>query len=268
MGLRAVILDWAGTTVDYGCQAPVNVLQRLFEEERVPISAFEARHAMGRLKKDQIRDILALPRVAEAWASRHGKAPGEEDVSRLFARFGPMQLDTVAVYSGVIPGVREAVARMRGRGLKIGSTTGYTRPMLNAVMGRAAAEGYAPDASVTPEEVGAGRPLPFMCYQNAILLQVYPLESCVKIGDTPADMQEGRNAGMWTIGVTLTGNEVGLGKAAVDSLSPDELAVRLSRARERLLAAGAHAVMESVAEVDAVLDDLERWQRNGMGPGK
>jgi len=88
--LRAVILDWAGTTVDFGCQAPVNVLRRLFEEEGVPIGAMEARHSMGRLKRDQIRDILALPQVAEAWASRHGRLPGEEDVARLFARFGPL----------------------------------------------------------------------------------------------------------------------------------------------------------------------------------
>ncbi len=268
MSLRAVILDWAGTTVDFGCQAPVNVLQRLFDEEHVPIRGSEARHSMGRLKRDQIRDILALPRVAEAWASRHGRLPGEEDVAWLSARFGPLQQDAVAVYSGVIAGVPEAVARMRGRGLKIGSTTGYTRPMLNAVMARAAAEGYAPDASVTPEEAGAGRPLPFMCYQNAILLQAYPLESFVKIGDTAADMEEGRNAGMWTIGVTLTGNEVGLEKAAADRLSSSELAARVARARERLLAAGAHAVVESVAQVDAALDEVERWQRNGMKPGK
>ena len=183
--LRAVILDWAGTTVDFGCHAPVAVLRELFEREGVDITAEEARRHMGLLKEDHIRALLGEPRVAGAWANRYGARPTERDVLRLFASFAPRQIERLGEFSDVIPGVQEAVAQMRERGLRIGSTTGYTRPMLEPLLLRAAGQGYRPDASVTPDEAGAGRPAPWMCFLNLIRLDAFPPAACVKIGDTP-----------------------------------------------------------------------------------
>src|SRR5262249_43047782 len=156
-------------------------------------------------------------------AQHHRAYPQESEVERLFACFLSRQSGVLERYSDVIPGVPEAVRRMRDRGLRIGSTTGYTRTMLDAVARVAAEQGYSPDASVTPDEVGEGRPHPWMCYQNAMLLKVYPLDRLVKIGDTPSDMMEGRNAGMWTIGITTTGNQVGLTLAEARGLPALEL---------------------------------------------
>src|SRR5260370_29782602 len=204
--LQAVILDWAGTTVDYGCQAPTAVLLELFENRGVPVRVPEIRQHMGLLKRDQIRAICSFPRVAAGWREVYGQLPSEDDVEKLFQDFIPRQLACLERSSDLIPGVAETVTHLRERGMKVGTTTGYTRPMLEILIAKAAEQGYRPDSNVCPEDVGAGRPMPWMCYENAIRLRGQPLEACVKIGDTVSAVQKPLNAGIWTIAVAATGN--------------------------------------------------------------
>jgi phosphonoacetaldehyde hydrolase len=264
--IKAVILDWAGTTVDFGSLAPVAALEGAFEASGVPITAAEAREHMGVLKKDQVRFICAGERVREAWTRCHGQPPSERDVERIFADFLPKQSEILVQYSAPIPGVAETVEAWKSGGLRIGSTTGYTRDLLNVVLPVAARLGYSPDASVTPDEVGGGRPKPFMCYRNAILLGVFPLWCCVKIGDTPADIEEGLNAGMWTIAVTATGNETGLSIEDWEALPPEERAARQQHAARRLIDAGAHFTVPSLADCTEILVDIDRRTAAGEKP--
>jgi phosphonoacetaldehyde hydrolase len=264
--IQALVLDWAGTTVDFGSLAPVGALQRVFEAARVPITPAEAREHMGVLKKDQIRFICSHPRVRQAWTSHYGQPPAETDVERMFSDFLPKQAETLAEYSTPIDGVPETVNEWRARGLRIGSTTGYTRDLLDLVMPPAAKLGYAPDASVTPDEVGGGRPAPFMCYRNAILLGVFPLWRCIKIGDTPADIAEGLNAGMWTIAITATGNEIGVSQREWEALSSQERAAQKRSAARKLTDAGAHYTAPSLPDCTELLNDIERRIAAGEKP--
>ena len=264
--LQAVILDWAGTAVDFGSLAPVAALQRVFDENVVPITAAEARQDMGILKKDQIRAICAGERVREEWLRQHGNAPSEAEVERMFAEFLPRQSEILAEFSTPIPGVVDAIHGWREAGLKIGSSTGYTRALLDVVIEAAGAQGYRPDASVTPDEVGAGRPKPFMCYRNAILLGAYPLWHCVKIGDTPSDIAEGLNAGTWTIGITATGNEIGLSLAEWEAVPEPQRVERTRLAAERLTQTGAHFTAPSVACCAQILEEIERRIAAGERP--
>jgi phosphonoacetaldehyde hydrolase len=264
--IKAIILDWAGTTVDFGSLAPVVALERVFEANGVLVTAAEVREYMGMLKKDQIRAVCAGERVANAWASAHGAPPAETDVERMFNEFVPQQSAILAEFSAPIPGVPETVEAWRSAGLRIGSSTGYTRPLLDIVMPVAAAQGYAPDTSVTPDECGGGRPKPFMCYQNAILLGVYPLWHCVKIGDTPSDIGEGLNSGMWTIGITATGNEVGLSQADWEALDGEDRCRREREAAARLTGAGAHFTAPSLAACGEILEEIERRLVAGEKP--
>jgi phosphonoacetaldehyde hydrolase len=262
--LKAVILDWAGTTVDFGSHAPVVVLQEVFDARGVPITVEEARRDMGLLKVDHIRSILALPRVAEAWAARCGHIPVEADVQDLFVKFIPRQLERLAELSDVIAGAPKVTASLRARGLKIGSTTGYTRPMLDLVCRHAASQGYQPDASVTPDETAGGRPAPWMCFVNMTRLNVYPAAACVKIGDTPSDMQEGVNAGMWTIGVIDSGNEVGLTVSEWNRLDDAQRQAHREHASARLTRAGAQFLIHSLADLDPVLTSIEQMLQAGV----
>ena len=264
--LEAIIFDWAGTTVDYGSLAPVRVLVQVFSSNGVPISDQQARRDMGLLKRDHIERILNEPEVARQWTLRRGCPPSRDDVDRLFEEFIPLQMKCLAEHSRLIPGTRELTARLRARGLKIGSTTGYTRPMLDLLLECARAQGYLPDASVCPDDVGGGRPKPWMCYRLGMEFKLSASAACVKIGDTPADIAEGRNAGMWTIAAAATGNEIGLSEDQFNALSSAERKQRLGTARDNLLQAGAHYVVDSVAQCEGILDEIERRLGNGDLP--
>ena len=251
--ITAVILDWAGTTVDHGSLAPVAAMRMLFSSAGLDISTEEIRASMGLHKKDHIRAI----------AEAHGRG---KDVDALYEAFIPKQMEALVDHSGVIPGVSAAVERMRQRKIKIGSTTGYNRAMLDYVMERAKAQGYAPDCALSPDDVGGGRPMPWMCFAAAVFLRVYPMSTMVKIGDTESDIAEGRNAGMWTVGVARTGNEVGLSQREWDGLGDGAKDGLLRVARDRLYAAGADYVIDTVAEVDDTLDSIEARLTRGEKP--
>jgi phosphonoacetaldehyde hydrolase len=261
--IRAVMLDWAGTTVDHGSIAPVLALTTLFAQHGVALSIQDARRDMGLLKRDHIAAILALPNIAAEWRTLFGKEPGIEEASRLFDEFGPLQMDVITQHSQLIEGVADVVRNWQRRGLLIGSTTGYTREMLSPVLAQAAASGYRPDASVCPDEVGAGRPAPWMLARNAQLLNVYPPSSCIKIGDTISDIEEGKNAGMWTIGLTRSGNMIGLDAESFSLLPIAQQKPLLQQAESRLLAAGADFVAEDLSACNRILTQIEAKLEGG-----
>jgi len=88
----------------------------------------------------------------------------------------------------------------------------------------------------------------------------------VKIGDTPSDIEEGLNAGMWTIGVTRTGNEAGLTVEEWNSATAAERSEVITRARTRLADAGAHYLVESAGECLDAIDEIAGRISSGERP--
>lgn len=264
--LKAILLDWAGTTMDYGCYAPAVVFVQVYERHGVPISMDEARAPMGAHKKVHIRKISQQDAVRARWEQTHGRAPNEDDVEALFRDFVPLQLNVLADYADLIPGTLDAVKEFRARGLKIGSTTGYTREMMDLLQSEAAKRGYVPDSTVCAADVPEGRPAPYMCLQNMLNLQVYPPEAIVKVDDTLPGIEEGLNAGMWTIGLAKTGNEIGLNAQEIAQLPPEELNARLQRAYTRMAQVGAHIVVDGIWDVPMALDEIGARLRRGERP--
>jgi phosphonoacetaldehyde hydrolase len=264
--LEAVILDWAGTTVDFGSLAPVRAVTELFATRGVQISDADARRDMGLYKKDHIRRILELSHVKAAWEEQNGRRPQESDVEEMFADFTAMQMNILEDHSQLIDGVADLATRLRHRGLQVGGTTGYTRPMLDLLARKASEQGYHTDLSLCPDDVGGGRPLPWMCLRIALAFHLPSTAAAVKVGDTLTDIHEGLNAGMWTVGVTATGNEVGLSAAQLAALAPEDRKQRLDHARDKLLSAGAHYVIESAAGLEPVIDQINRRLAEGERP--
>ncbi len=263
--VQAVILDWAGTVVDYGCMGPAAVFVTAFQQFEIEASISQARQFMGLEKKDHIRAMTRLPEIRSRWLQTKGKAPDESDVQAIYAKTEPMMVEAVAQHSGVIDGALGFVDGLRRRGIKIGSSTGYTRPMMDALVPLAARQGYSPDAVVCSSDVPAGRPRPWMCFLNAIKLDAYPMASMVKIGDTLTDIEEGLNAGMWTIGLTQSGNELGLTAAQAAGLPDAERTRRLEAIRTRYEKSGTHyvaaGIWECIALVDAIAMRISRGER-------
>jgi phosphonoacetaldehyde hydrolase len=264
--LKAVVLDWAGTVIDHGCLAPMGVFVRAFEHFDVAITIDEARWPMGMAKRDHIQAVMNLPRVREAWRARHGAAPTEADVDRVYDVFVPMNIEVVADHATLIDGVPEVVARLRAKGLRIGSTTGYTREIMAPVLPIAAQQGYAPDSLVCAGDVGEGRPAPAMMYQTFLNLAVWPAWRVVKVDDTEVGIAEGLNAGCWTIGVAVTGNVFGLSAADAAALEPNDFERRRAAAYSKLICSGAHHVIDGVWDLERAIDAIEGALARGERP--
>ena len=264
--IAAIVFDWAGTMIDHGSKAPMGVFQRAFAQFGIDLSVEEARGPMGMAKRDHIAALMALPRVATAWAEKHGQAPGEADIDEVYEVFVPMNVAVAADYADLIDGVAGVVARLKAAGLKIGSTTGYTREIMAPILPLAAAQGYAPDSMVCAGDLAFGRPTPLMLYKTLVELGVWPAARVVKVDDTEVGIAEGLNAGCWTVGVALTGNVFGLDPAETDALSPEEFEARRAAAYGALARAGAHFVIDSVADLEEVLDEIEGALARGEQP--
>ncbi|RPI81411.1 MAG: phosphonoacetaldehyde hydrolase [Planctomycetaceae bacterium] len=250
---KAVLFDWAGTTVDYGSRAPAEVFIEIFRRRGVEISVAEAREPMGRAKPDHIAAIAATPRVAALWRERYGRDPRDSDVQSMYQEFLPLQKETLARGSDVIPGVPAAVAALRDRGIKIGSSTGYTRELMDVVAPIAARGGYSPDAIICADDVPAGRPAPWMNFLAAQRLNVYPMSAIVVVDDTPVGIEAGLNAGAVTVAVTQTGNALGLSEEDVARLPAVELQSRVAAIGQGFLAQGAQHIIKSVADLPELL---------------
>lgn len=264
--IKAVVLDWAGTMVDHGCRAPVVALQKVFAEAGVPISEAEARADMGRAKRDHIRAVLAMPRVAGAWREAHAVAPAETDVDALHDAVGPMMRSAASDCSALIPGAAELARRLRAAEIRIGSCTGYTRAMMADILPLAADQGYAPDTVVCAGETAAGRPSPLMLWKNLVELGVWPAAACVKVDDAPVGIAEGRAGGTWTVGLAASGNGIGLDRDALQALDADDRDRRIAAATAELRAAGADYVVGSVAELWPVLESIAARIEAGETP--
>jgi phosphonoacetaldehyde hydrolase len=264
--LRAVVFDWAGTIVDHGAKAPADVFVRAFAEFGVEIGEDEARGPMGMAKREHIEAVMAMPRVQAAWRERHGRIPGEAEVDRVYEVFVPMNVAVVADHGALIEGAAAVTARLRARGLAIGSTTGYTREIMQPLLPQAAAQGFAPDSLVCAGEVARGRPAPLMLYKTFAELGVWPASAVVVVDDTPAGIRAGLAAGCWTVGVALTGNAFGLTPAEADALAEPDRHRREARAYAELARAGAHAVIDGVAELESVIDEIEGALARGERP--
>lgn len=255
--IEAVILDWAGTTVDYGCFAPVQAFVEAFAHYGVQVTLEETRKPMGMLKRDHIRAMLAMERIAGLWKQAQGRAPSQEDVEAVYAQFEPKLFSILDQYAEPKPFAVEAAAQLREMGVKIGSTTGYTDAMMRVVVPNAARQGYAPDCWVSPDGVnGKGRPFPYMIFANMQALGVTSVQRVLKVGDTVSDIQEGVNAGVWTAGVIEGSSELGLSRQEYEALTPRQREEACKKAERSFRQAGAQFVLRDLSQLPGLVRAL------------
>lgn len=267
MKIEGVILDWAGTTVDYGCFAPVQAFLDIFQEIGITLTAEEVRGPMGLKKWDHIDRLLQIPRVADVFVNRFGYPAGAADVDRLHASFEPKLFEILEQHTTVIPGVIEEVEALRKQGLKIGSTTGYTHDMLEIVAAAAKAQGYAPDCRVTPDEVnGKGRPFPDMIAHNMKRLELTERAKVVKVGDTVADMEEAKAAGVWAVGVIRGSSLFGYSREEAAAMTAEQYELEAERVRKQFFEAGADVVIDQFSALSRTIADLNEQLVRGERP--
>ncbi|MBM9511815.1 phosphonoacetaldehyde hydrolase [Desulfogranum marinum] len=264
--VKLVVFDWAGTVVDYGCQAPIRAFVQGFKDMGVAVSMESARGPMGMEKWAHIKAVTELDEVKQAWRNVHKREVTDADIDAMFENFSKLLLDSIAAKSTLLPGVVNSIEALRSEGIKIAGSTGYFTEAADIVAECAAKEGYCPDFTTCASNVPAGRPAPWMIYQAMQELGVYPVEAVVNVGDTPVDMETALNAGVWSVGVAATGNQMGLTEEEVEALDPKAYAMRLAKARESLFKAGAHFVINTMEELPEVIDMINENLVQGCKP--
>jgi len=262
--IKAVIFDLAGTVVDHGSRAPMGAFVRAFGEFGVEISIADARGPMGMAKADHIRAVGKT--VNAAWHARHGRDFNEADVQAIFDIFEPMNVAAIKDHAALIPGTADTLAFLRARDVKIGATTGYTRPIVAELAPLAAAQGFVPEITVCAGDLAAGRPAPLQMWHAMAALGIWPAASVIKIDDTPPGIGEARAAGCWAIGVALTGNIAGWSAAEISAVPEAEISAARARATRELTDAGAHLIIDSVADLPTDFAVIETRLAAGENP--
>ncbi|NKC32779.1 phosphonoacetaldehyde hydrolase [Falsiroseomonas selenitidurans] len=262
--IKAVIFDWAGTVLDHGSRAPMGAFVEAFAQFGVSISIADARGPMGMAKADHIR--LVGQAVNEAWRARHGHDFNEADVQAIFDVFEPLNIAAVEAHAALIPGATETLALLAARGIRIGSTTGYTRPIMERLAPLATAQGFTPEIMVCAGDLPEGRPAPLQMWKAMAEMGVWPAHQVIKVDDTPPGIGEGRNAGTWTIGLALSGNIAGLSAEDLARLPEADRAALRRAATAELTAAGAHLVIDSIADLPTALATIEARLADGERP--
>ena len=264
--LKAVVFDWAGTMIDFGCMAPVEALIDAFNKHNIFITAHDAREDMGRAKRDHVQAILNKPSIAARWLEVKGVDPDPCAIDQIYRDLEPLMVDAASRSSKLIDGAVELVDKLRTQGIKIGSGTGYTREMMAAIIPHAASQGYVPDVIVCADETKSGRPAPLMTWKALIELDAWPAHCCVKVDDAVVGITEGRLAGCWTIGLAASGNGVGLTAEQLSSLDPELRQQKIDKSASSLKSAGADYVVDTIADVAGVLRDIEQKIKMGARP--
>jgi phosphonoacetaldehyde hydrolase len=256
--VKAVVFDWAGTMVDFGCMAPVEALIEVFATEGIALSDAEARRDMGKAKHDHLTAIMANPAVAARWQADKGAASTHADIERIYQKLVPAMTGAAARASVLIPGAAETAAALAALGVRIGSGTGYTREMMAEILASAARQGYSPEIVVCAGETPSGRPAPLMTWKALIALDAWPARACIKVDDAAVGIEEGRLAGCWTVGLSASGNGVGLTRDGFLALSPQERRAKIAEAEAPLREAGADFIIEDVSQLMPVVHEIAR----------
>jgi phosphonoacetaldehyde hydrolase len=265
--LQAVIFDWAGTMVDFGSFAPTQVLIDAFAGFGIAVDLAEARVPMGLAKWDHIKALGGMPEISARWQAKYGRTMSDEDVDAIYASFLPLQVERVGEHSSPIAGALDVLAGLRARGIKLGSCSGYPRVVMDPLLAKARSDGLLLDHAVATDDLKpGGRPGPWMALANVIELGVGELSACVKVDDTVPGIEEGLAAQMWTVGVAMSGNEVGLNTQELAALAPQEREQRRARAADKLLAAGAHYVIDTIADLPQAIAAIEARLAQGERP--
>jgi len=130
--------------------------------------------------------------------------------------------------------------------------------MMEQVISRAAEQGYSPDFCITPDQTLKGRPYPYMIRQNLMEFGIAEPREAIKVGDTTSDIEEGKNANCWTVGVIMGSSELGLSRENVATLSQKELNVRKDAVRKAYNKAGADYVIDDFDQLLDVIDALNK----------
>ncbi|WP_163833244.1 phosphonoacetaldehyde hydrolase [Spartinivicinus ruber] len=264
--VQGVIFDLAGTLIDFGAMAPVKALQATFADHQLDLPESLVRQLNTADYQQQIKQLLDDPAITEAWSKEHGRLPSHEDIEKLHEKFILHQMKAILSHAELTPGTTELVKQLTKQGIKLGINTEYSRSLVADLLPELQNQGVTFTSIVCANEVSRNRPCPQMSLKNAIELDVGHIHACVKVDDSEAGIEEGLNAGMWTVAVAISGCKLGKSWEEWQALDNTEQDALRSSATIQLYRAGAHYVIDTIKDLPACLTDIEQRLKRGEKP--
>lgn len=181
MVLKLVILDIGGTLIaDHG-EVP-DAMLGAFARHGITVTPQEFSQWRGASKRAMVQHF-----VERDHKSADLVAPIHDDFA----------IHAMQAYEKVQPiaGAEDALKELRGMGLLLATTTGFDRPLSNAILARLGWQHYFV-ASVTSDDVAEGRPAPFMLFRAMEGARVHDVRQVMAVGDTVLDLEAADNAGV------------------------------------------------------------------------
>ncbi|GAX07459.1 2-aminoethylphosphonate-pyruvate aminotransferase [Secundilactobacillus silagincola] len=259
--IEAIVLDWAGTTVDYGSRAPIIAFKNAFAHFGIGLSEETIRQDVGLDKLTHVRKILQIPEIANSWETRQPTIPLTKATAEIYAQFQIEINKVLAETAQLKPGMTDLIKFANTHHIQLATTTGYTQVMLNQILPLAAQQGYTPTYNITSEQTNhVGRPKPDMVALAMQKMHISDPSHVIKVGDTVNDILEGKNAGTISIGVVDGGNLIGLPKQAFDQLNIEQRDRYRAKAAAILKEAGADEIINNIADLIPLIESIDDQQ--------
>ncbi len=199
--IKVVLVDGAGTVFDPGSKMPGDAFEKAFTNFGLQVPRPLIDRHMGKEKMAHVMAILVEPEVKASFRKEFRGEPGDGHAQIIYG-YLKTNLLLEAEKMAVIPGVFDAVSKLRKMGIKIVMTTGYDRETTEKIFTKFPHLAQILSDSVTSSEVTQGRPAPFMLYRGMELSSTYSIEEALNVGDTETDLRTSDNTCMAGILVT------------------------------------------------------------------
>ncbi len=208
--IEAVIFDWAGTLIDFGSLATIEAMKKVFLKRGVNISKNIIKVNMGIKKSKHVQKLLDKPVVKRQWIKIFKRNYNGKDVVKISNELDQQLLKEVKKHFNIIPNAKKIFKILKKNKIKIATTTGYSTEIFKVIKRKAKKNGLTTDNDVCVDQVKKGRPNPDMCLKNLKKLKINNYNNCIKIDDSLAGITEGKKSNMITVGLSMTGIQLGL----------------------------------------------------------
>jgi phosphonoacetaldehyde hydrolase len=257
--IKYAILNFSGTIIDPYSLYSSTMLINTFARHKIDITSSETRKSMGLRKDVHINELLNDPYISRLWEETRGVYPSiQREGKMLFKEFNSEYFVLSEKFSKIIPGVENAINKLRDMNIKIGLTTGLDRKMVNIIDSSLKRQGIKLDCIVAGDEVLNGiKPYPHMLYKNLDILKVENINEVVKIGSTLKEIEEGKNAQCKTIGLSKYSHEVGIDSfSSLNEISEDKLSRKEEYSRQKMVNINPDAICDTLNDVPKI---IKKW---------
>jgi len=255
MSIRLAVFDLGGTIVDRYSLSPFLSLKQAFLKKGLNIPNRLIYKDMGVDKHHHIDLILKDKYISREWKQKHGKYPDMNSTMSVFDEFIKYQMDDGIKNIEILPETKTCINWLGNNNISTGVTTGFSRPIMNAIKEKLLDENIHIDKYVSSTCLGKpGRPNPHMMREIINHLSISDPRRVIKIDDTVVGLQEGKNAGAITVGVAKWSTNMKMTDYEEDKrLSKEEYVELLKNSRGILWSAKPDYVIDSLNELPKII---------------